>query len=266
MQSDGKIVSVGTAAVGNVGYEFAVARTNENGSPDITFGIYRNGRETIPDLLSSSATNDIGYAVAIQPLDQKIIIAGSSDQSFALLRLMPNGTVDATFGKGGEVTVPFGGSAEAFAVALQMNGDIVVAGEAQSTSSSVLAVARLTKSGTLDTTFGPKHNGEETPSFGASSPDAGRGIVLQTDGKIVLAGSAVVRLNPDGSPDTTFGSAGLTLPRSGLAYAGDWTAVGLQNGTKIVVAGIGGGFLVARIDQYGARLTPRSVQRAITRS
>ncbi len=93
-----------------------------------------------------------------------------------------------------------GSSVEAFAVALQTNGAIVAEGQAQSTTGSSLAVARLTTKGVLDTTFGTNHNGEEIPTFGATSPDAGRAIVLQPDGKIVLAGSAVVRLNPDGGP------------------------------------------------------------------
>ena len=83
--------------------------------------------------------------------------------------------------------------------------------------------------GALDPTFGT--NGVVVTDLGGSS-DTGLNIVLQTDGKIIMAGSGntIVRYNPDGTLDTTFGTGGkLTSVVSG--------SVALRTDGKLIVGG-----------------------------
>jgi hypothetical protein len=96
-----------------------------------------------------------------------------------------NGWLDNSFGDGGFVTTPLGDSATAYAIALSDDG-ILLAGRASIGSDAVLAVARYTANGSLDTTFG-NANAHEFTEVGAS-PYA-YGLVIQpSDGKIVVAG------------------------------------------------------------------------------
>jgi uncharacterized delta-60 repeat protein len=118
--------------------------------------------------------------------------------------------------------------------------------------SELMTVTRLMSSGSPDTTF--DSDGTATIDFGSLADLAGD-AVLQPDGKIVVAGStqatgeiAVARLNPDGSPDTTFGGDGKATV--GFSTAAFGNAVALQANGRIVVAGQrtgGDDFAVARL-------------------
>jgi uncharacterized delta-60 repeat protein len=126
IQRDGKIVAAGGRHTGGQ-YDFALARYNDDGSLDTSFG--NSGLVT-----TDFGNIDLGSTVAIQS-DGKIVIAGGADISgdydyhFALARYNGNGTLDATFAGGGKVTTDFGGwGAVAGAVAIQRDGKIVAAG------------------------------------------------------------------------------------------------------------------------------------------
>ena len=170
---------------------------------------------------------DHGRAVAIQA-DGKIVVAGFSEFStgdfdFAVTRLLPNGSLDSSFGFGGKATVAFdyaGGdnSDFAFDVAVQPDGKIVVAGQASyglpGISASSFAVARLLPNGLLDPSF--SGDGKTAVTFGIGFEYASA-LAIQPDGKIVLAGRAtdgnnsqfgVARLHADGTLDTTFSGDG----------------------------------------------------------
>jgi uncharacterized delta-60 repeat protein len=101
-----------------------------------------------------------------------------------LVRYDPNGSVDTSFGSRGAVLTNFRSNpnATAFALAIQSNGDIIAAGQAESS----LALSRYSSAGTLDTAFGS--GGMVTAALG-SNPAAISSLVLQSDGKIVAAGS-----------------------------------------------------------------------------
>jgi uncharacterized delta-60 repeat protein len=121
------------------------------------------------------------------------------------------------------------------------NGKIVVSGTADF---SVFAVARLNKDGSLDNSFGS--DGETTINFGPGGVDFTCSMVIQPDGKILVAGTtfstptadfAVARLNKDGSLDTGFGTAGLTT----TDFAGGQetlTSLVLLPDGKILAAGL----------------------------
>ena len=216
------------------------------GALDPTFGI---GGKVATPLNAGEAE-----AVAVQP-DGKIVVAGWSAVSatpggasgidFTVLRYNADGTPDAGFGTGGVATAgfPAGRSDEAFGVALQPDGRIVVVGQTQLAGGGLdFAVARFTADGRLDASFGT--GGLVVTDFGPGSA-AAQGVVVQPDGRIVVAGHspvglgndfAVARYNADGTPDATFGTGGrVTTNVVGRTDLG--RAVALAPGGKIVVAG-----------------------------
>jgi len=245
LQKNGKIVVAGTSDAGGDN-DFAIARYNTDGSLDLTFGA---GGQVTTDF---GGENDFGNAVVLQK-DGKIVVAGRSDTGgegfdFAVARYNMDGSLDLTFGDGGKVTTDFGGSDFGNAVVLQKDGKIVVAGF----SADDFAVARYNTDGSLDMSFGD--DGQVTTDFGGS--DFGNAVVLQKDGKIVVAGSsaddfAVVRYNTDGSLDSTFGTGGKVITDFGGADFGN--AIAMQKDGKIVVAGTSDlDFAIARYNTDGS--------------
>src|SRR5262249_9983313 len=132
--------------------------------------------------------------------------------NFAVLRLNTNGSEDGTFGPAGERTADFGGDDRAFAVALQVDGKIVVAG--QGTGIPVdFCVARVTSTTGLDSSF--DGDGKKNITFG--NVDIATGVAIQKDGKILVGGYTnqdatggnpnnfvAARLTTSGALDTTF--------------------------------------------------------------
>jgi len=104
---------------------------------------------------------------------------------FAMLGFDANGWLDNTFSDGGFVATYLGDSATAYAIAVS-DDEILLAGHALVGFDALLAVARYTANGSLDTTFG-NANGYEFTEVG-DSPYA-YGLAIQpSDGKIVVAG------------------------------------------------------------------------------
>ncbi|MCX6980578.1 MAG: choice-of-anchor D domain-containing protein [Verrucomicrobia bacterium] len=210
------------------------------GDLDTTFGI--SGKVTTP----VGSSNDNGKSVALQS-DGKIVVGGYSViagiGNFALVRYNASGTLDATFGTGGKVITPVGsGNANGNSVILQSDGKIVVAGFAQIGTKYNFALVRYDVGGTLDTTFG---NGGMVTTSIASSPEYGNDVALQSDGKIVVAGTIgnssnskfrLVRYNANGSLDTSFGSGGGVTKAIDLSVH-DCRSIALQSDGKIVVTG-----------------------------
>ena len=108
--------------------------------------------------------NAVGQAVAIDPESGKILVAGSAfpngHSDFALARYNSNGSLDTSFGSGGEVLTDFTallgpGTATATSIAVQSDGKIVVGGSAGTTTGPAeFALARYNGNGTLDNNFG----------------------------------------------------------------------------------------------------------------
>ncbi|HWE34482.1 MAG TPA: hypothetical protein VG410_13405, partial [Solirubrobacteraceae bacterium] len=191
-------------------------------------------------------------AAAVQP-DGKIVTVGEaelSDKRYALIstRMLRNGRLDPSYGSGGWVVLSFGGVGGGNAITILPNGEILLAGAARTAKKAPLgfAVVKLEPDGQLDKSFG---NG------GAAIVPIGTGAIVNAigvrpDGKIVLGGTAelsyprfaVVRLNPDGTLDRSFGDGGVvTLSEPGAAWG-----MGLRKDGSIVLAGtstagVGGG-------------------------
>ena len=215
--------------------------TPASGSLDTCFGT--DGKVTT----AIGSSQDRGNAVALQS-DGKIVVAGSSfngsNDDFALVRYTSSGSLDGTFGSGGKVTTTFGSiEGGANAVALQSDGKIVAAGRSRTSTGSVIALVRYNSDGSLDTGFGV--GGKVTTSVG-SSDDGANAVALQSDGKIVVAGTslmtgssydfAVLRYNPNGSLDTSFDGDGKVT--TSLSVSDDYAlSVAIQPDGKVVVAG-----------------------------
>ena len=193
LQSDGKIIAAGgvTNSVGD--NDFGLARYNGDGTPDATFGM---GGKVTTDFFGDA---DGAHGIALQD-DGKIIAVGTATVSifeldFAVVRYDSTGTPDATFGIGGKVTTEFSGTDSASDVVLQCDGMILVAGTANvSNTTGEMAVARYLSDGSLDPAFGI--GGKVNTDF--LGRDGATGVGLQSDGRIVVAGST----RPDDSFDT----------------------------------------------------------------
>jgi len=129
LQPDGKIVAAGASGQAGVG-EFALARYNTDGSLDSSFGSSGKLRSSS---LGSPGKAAVANAVVIQP-DNKIVAVGVSNPSagasdFTLVRYNADGSLDSTFGSGGQLTTDFFGNDDvARAALIQPDGKIVVAG------------------------------------------------------------------------------------------------------------------------------------------
>jgi uncharacterized delta-60 repeat protein len=157
--------------------------------------------------------------------------------------------LDSTFGTGGKaVTNILGGNAGAYAMALQRDGKIVLAGSVQQLNAGkAVVVVRYNPDGSLDRGFGSDGITVQ-PRMDADV----RGVALQSDGKIVVAGSAsfdvrrdflLGRFNTDGSLDASFGSSGFAEIIAGGSDFG--RAVAIQSDGKILVAGYRGSYVQA---------------------
>jgi uncharacterized delta-60 repeat protein len=190
IQPDGKILVTGETDAGS-NYDVALVRYNTNGTLDSTFGA--GGKVTTP----IGSRDDTASAVAVLP-DGKIVVAGdtaaSGDNHFALARYTPSGTLDSSFGTGGKVTTIFGTLSFLYAMAVQADQKLVVAGETLIAGTTDFALARYNPNGTLDATFG--NSGTLATAIGTGD-DAASALAIQSDGKIVAAGEAEIGTNLD---------------------------------------------------------------------
>jgi len=190
LQSDGKILAAGTTArdAEEELQDFALVRYNSDGSIDQSFG---TAGKVATDF---SGHSSLANAIALDG-SGKIILAGtastgvSGNSDVALSRFNADGSLDPTFGGGGKVTTDFAGNADgASCVAVQGDGKIL-AGGSRITGIDLntydFALVRYSTDGTLDGTFGS--SGKTTTDF-AGLGDFANAMVLQSDGKVILAG------------------------------------------------------------------------------
>lgn len=212
---DGRIAVAGYSySPGSGEFDFLTARYNSDGTPDTTYNADGNTDGWI--LTPNGSAWSQGFTAVLQ-VDGRMIVAGASQSShYMLARFEMTGSLDNTFGTNGIVTTP-SGNGHIYAMALQPDGYIVTAGYTTGTNQD-FGLARYNPNGVLDPGFGTGGLAHITVS--AAGDDGAWGVAIQADGRIVASGFsygdlALVRLNANGSLDTTFGVNGVVTYNSG---------------------------------------------------
>jgi len=244
LQTDGRIVILGTIKLADEQSGRVLTRYNSNGTLDNTFGV--NGI-TLIEVASFS-----GSKIALQP-DGKLIVGGTSTGKLAVIRYNSSGTLDASFGTNGMGIVRFSSEARQSPadMVIQPDGKIVMVGDhtlGQSNFTDFFA-ARFNSNGTPDETFiANGFNIIDDYYFPNNRYNYGKAVAIQPDGKMVMSGNmmdndaknqiSLARLNQDGSLDTsTFGTNGKGTVTTPANFQNGSGALVLQSDGKIIVAG-----------------------------
>jgi uncharacterized delta-60 repeat protein len=279
VQPDGKIIVVGNTSPPTVSeINFIVLRYNADGTPDASFG---TGGKVLTDF---DGARDQATGVMLQS-DGKIVVTGDAqikkiinvgtvpiqtfDQDFAAARYLSDGSLDASFGSGGKVSLDAGGVDYANAAAMQADGVFVIVGRSTvsgGTGDPDMAVARFLANGIVDPDFGTggvEHidfaSGVVPPTFAGGETDEAFDVAIQSDGRIIVVGNALKFI----SPNTVSFAAVFRLSSTGamdqILGARVPSAINRVNGVvlqadgKIVIAGEGSGdYGIARFTADGA--------------
>jgi len=243
---DGKIVVAGRAMVDGV-WRFAVARYNTNGALDTTFAGDGKALTTFPDTLGSFA-----HGVAVDSTG-KVVAAGyvrvGNTFKFAVARYNVNGTADTSFDGDGMAVVDFVSSdlEVARAVLIDSSNRIICGGYAFAPGAEQFALARLTPTGALDTSF--DGDGKVLTDFSSTFSEGIYDLAFAPGNRIVAIGSAqqtsttmsvaAARYNSNGSLDTTFDFDGKVLtPIPNFSGAAGTAAAGLDSSGRLHVVGV----------------------------
>lgn len=187
---------------------FGAARLLSNGELDADFDA--DGRATAVFDPGSGVSGALCTALVLEQ-NGRIVITGYANSStsstlnydIAVLRLLPDGSADSSFGFGGKVLVPFdlaaNGTDAAFGGVEQRDGRLVIVGTSLGNANVQFATAvRLMPDGSLDESFGSF--GKQTYDFALTTPDAQAfsGIAFQGTQLIV---NGVAYVPPGGSSE-----------------------------------------------------------------
>jgi len=246
LQADGKIV-VGGSSGSFIASLAVIVRYNTNGSLDTTFDT---------DGVATWSTGEAGGGfedLAIQANQMIVAVTNTSENSgppnfittsISVLRFNTNGSLDTGFDSDGIASVAVAvGDAWGNSIAIQADNKIVAAGESYDFEGSGIEnylVARFNADGSLDTGFDT--DGYVETEITPFESNGARAVVIQTDSKIVAAGSSnedvgVVRYNTDGSLDTGFSGDGKVTTPVDSPLGGFYQALVVQSDGKIIVGG-----------------------------
>ena len=204
VQSDRKIVVAGFYYNGN-NYDFALARYNTDGTPDLSFGM--SGMVTT----DFGGTDDYAYALALLPSGFAVVGCSynGSNYDFAIAKYTSSGSLYLSFSGDGKTTTAFGsGDDIAYGVAIRGSDTIVAVGSSYNGANDDLAIAQYKWDGTLDSSF--SGDGMLTTAFGSGN-DCGYDAAINSSGRLVVAGFssngsnddfAVARYNSNGCRTT----------------------------------------------------------------
>ena len=260
LQPDGKILVAGYEDAEDGSASLVVVRHTADGDLDQGFGA--GGRAKVA--LADSGLDDSGSGASIAlAAGGGITVGGELGQTVQLARLTADGLPDPTLGGDGLVEVGLGPSDQLREIAVGADGKTVLAGRATPAGSEKpdFAIARVNADGALDPGF--SGDGVQTADFGQG--DVATGVAVQPDGKVVAAGTAetgcrgdrclsrmaLVRLDTAGEPDPGFGAGGRATLRGPDGIDSYAAALELQPDGKLVVAGGGNDFLLARLNPDG---------------
>jgi uncharacterized delta-60 repeat protein len=190
-------------------------------------------------------------------------VSNNTHQDVLVLHYTPAGNPDVRFGNGGVYTYGGTGMDRGFDATVQEDEKIVVTGSTVSEKQDNVLLIRLKPDGTMDKTFG--REGVVLYNSPGDYADYGNYVAVQEDRKIVVSGAAtiedafellVLRFNPDGSPDPSFGDGGV-VHYGDVGGKDDYGfAHIIQRDGKIVIAGYteensSDEVLVVRLDPAG---------------
>ncbi|SVB02553.1 uncharacterized protein METZ01_LOCUS155407, partial [marine metagenome] len=240
IQSDGKILIVGTTDYGGVNTDFGVIRLTPTGALDTTFssdGIVAVG---------VGSGNDYATDVEIAS-DGDVVIVGyghnGSNWDVAAIRLDSSGNLDTGFSSDGKALYAVGsGHDYGYGLDIASVGDLLVTGSSHNGSDDDVLVLRLDGNGNLDTAFDA--DGIWTADIGSGTADVGWGIIEASDGDVLVGGSSdggdddvlAVRLTASGVPDTAFSGDGKVTVAIGSANDVGY-GISEQVDGSVVVAG-----------------------------
>jgi uncharacterized delta-60 repeat protein len=240
VQADGSIV-VNVSVFASGVSEFGVARLLSNGSLDGAFG---TGGRAIVSVTGADSNNSL----VIQNNGELLLTGFSNWKDLSVIELSTVGTLDNTYGTAGSVITCPGncsGTNSYNSSQLQSDGKLVAAGgvtQSAYTDEDFL-VARYTSTGSLDSSFGI--GGYAIIRIGPYDDVVNSVIVDPTSGKIIAAGYsndgtndqvAIVRLNTDGSLDTTFNGTGILVLSEGTGDS-EIDGLAIQSDDKLVACG-----------------------------
>ncbi|AWA30338.1 hypothetical protein HYN48_09700 [Flavobacterium magnum] len=242
---DNKIFLAGHARGGNAGEKIAVAKFNMNGAIDDTFAANGKLFITFPE-----ASGDFAAASTVLP-DGKIItcggIHGDNDFYGALVKYNSDGSIDTTFGNSGNVKLLDRGIIKNIAV--QPDGKIVT-WNASDFGIYNAKLSRFNADGTPDSSFASSGSYAFNTRYMTASD-----IKLQADNKIVICGRIdsvvnnyvldchfLARFNSDGTPDTSFGTAGRVVMCVDFDHKSEFNQLIIQPDGKMLVLGHVDGF------------------------
>lgn len=248
IQSDGKIIAVGNSnlinAASEVESDIAISRYTKNGVIDNTFG--NNGMVTY-DL---SGTYDIANAAYVQS-DDKIIVVGytglNGSRDFFILRLNSDGSLDNSFGNGGQTKIDFlGNDDEAKAVSISSDGKIYVAGYSVDNNifRSEVAIVCLNSDGSKYLNFGNNNTGGLILLLGGIGSEASD-LIITPSNEILVSGYnatalsdnfALVKLTAEGNFINSFGDNGKVFTNLG-SNSNQSRSMVIQPDDKIIVSG-----------------------------
>ncbi len=176
LQSDGKIILVG-------GSGFELVRYNPNGTLDTSFGT-----GGIVSALPASIAEDVAIRSNGSIVVGGTLTNGTSNTDFQIAQFLPNGSLDPSFGSGGITTTAFNGAdATAFALTIQSDGSVVLAGSISNdnTLADEWALTRYTATGSLDFSFGL--NGKVLTNMGSDIEEI-HSLLLPSQGQLLAVG------------------------------------------------------------------------------
>jgi uncharacterized delta-60 repeat protein len=260
MDSQGRIVAGGAAQsslFGQGGF-FALRLTTAGALDPILDGI---GYRVVG--LSGYAAAFGATSVAIGAGDA-ILLAGQDDpfaNPFAIVRLTASGSFDGTFGTAGVVHLSETGS-----MVLDTAGRVVIAITGGDSTTSEIALRRLTIAGAMDASFGNAGLLKVSLAASVSTPSL-QGIAVDSAGRMVLStwgigatggAAAVTRVSAAGQPDASFGIGG-TRVVDAPSLTSNWPLpVGIGPTNDVALAGntyFGPSTMIARLDASGGLVT-----------
>jgi len=224
IQPDSKIVVAGVTFNG-ANQDFIICRYNSDGSLDSAFGT--NGK-----VRTDQYQWELGCSVAIDSSGNIVAagLGGYIPTGAAVAKYKSDGTLDSSFSSNGIETILIG--IDCYSMVVQPDEKILLAGGFHLGNTKNFGLIRLNPDGDFDASFG---GGGTVYADYYGNDDVARAVILQEDGKIIVAGSTagsglIVRFNSNGTIDTTFDGGMITSTPSVYSLA-------IQTDGKIIAAG-----------------------------